>query len=163
MNFNKVLIGGRLTRDPDLRYTPSGSPVVDLGIAVNRFYNDKSGQRQKDTCFVDVVLWQKQAELCHKYLKKGSPIFIEGRLSFETWEGRDGERRSKLKVIGERMQFVDGGGSSEGREEYDGNRSYQSAPSPAASYAEPAEQEQQYNQAGPGGEASPPPASDLPF
>ena len=101
-----------------------------------------------DTCFIDVVLWQKQAELCHKYLRKGSPIFIEGRLSFESWDDRDGNKRSKLKVVAERMQFVDGGGEqgsgpgpqgapTYGNEapQYSGN-AYSAPSAPPASYNE---------------------------
>lgn len=107
MNLNKVLLLGRLTRDPQLRYTPSGTAVADLGLAVNRTFTDGSGQRREETCFVDAVVWKKQAELCHKHLRKGSPIFIEGRLTYESWEGQDGQRRSRLKVVTENFQFVD--------------------------------------------------------
>jgi len=109
-NFNKVLLLGRLTRDPELRYTPQGTPVVDLGLAVNREYTVGT-ERRKETTFVDVTLWKRQAEVVSQYLKKGAPIFIEGRLSLDSWE-QDGQKRSKLRVVGENFQFI--GGRAEG-------------------------------------------------
>jgi single-strand DNA-binding protein len=107
MNLNKVFLSGRLTRDPQLRYTPSGSAVADVGLAVNRNFTDASGQRREETCFVDVVLWKRQAETCAKYLRKGSPIFVEGRLNFDSWQTNDGQRRSRLRVVAENFQFMD--------------------------------------------------------
>ncbi len=107
MNLNKVLLAGRLTRDPQLRYTPNGTAVCDIGLAVNRVFTDASGQRREETCYVECVLWKRQAEVCAKHLRKGSPIFIEGRLTYESWEGSDGQRRSRLKVVGESFQFMD--------------------------------------------------------
>jgi len=107
MNLNKVFLVGRLTRDPQLRYTPSGAAVTDVRLAVNRNFTDASGQRREETCFVDVVLWRKQAELCAKYLRKGSPMFVEGRLIFDSWEGNDGQKRSRLRVVVESFQFMD--------------------------------------------------------
>ena len=109
-NFNKVLLMGRLTRDPELRYTPQGTPVTEIGLAVNRRFTEKSGEKREDTTFVDVTLWSKQAELVCNYLRKGQPIFIEGRLSLSTWETQDGQRRSKLRVVGKNFQFVGGRG-----------------------------------------------------
>src|SRR5262245_22452791 len=103
-NFNKVLLLGRLTRDPELRYTPQGTPVVDIGLAINREYTVGT-ERRKETTFVDVTLWKRQAEVVSQYLKKGAPIFIEGRLSLDSWE-QDGQKRSKLRVVGETFQFV---------------------------------------------------------
>ena len=93
--LNRVFLLGRLTRDPQLRYTPSGTAVTEVGLAVNRTYSDGSGQRREETCFVDVVLWKRQAELVHKHLRKGNPIYVEGRLSFDSWESQDGQRRSR--------------------------------------------------------------------
>src|SRR5213594_2933302 len=107
-NLNKVFLMGRLTRDPELRYTPQGMAVSDLGLAVNREFTAQSGERRKDTVFLDVTVWKKQAELCCQYLKKGSPIFIEGRLSMDSWEGQDGQKRTKIKVIAENFQFIGG-------------------------------------------------------
>ncbi|MBI4586518.1 MAG: single-stranded DNA-binding protein [Planctomycetes bacterium] len=109
-NLNKVFLIGRLTRDPELRYTPQGIPVSDLGLAVNREYGIGT-ERRKETLFIDVTVWRKQAELCCQYLKKGNPIFIEGRLSMDSWEGQDGQRRVRYRVIAENFQFL---GSSTG-------------------------------------------------
>jgi single-strand DNA-binding protein len=153
MNLNKVFLVGRLTRDPRLKYTPQGTAVADLGLAVNRTFTDGSGQRREETCFVDVVLWQKQADTVAKYLRKGSPVFIEGRLSYETWEGKDGERRSRLKVVADNFQFMDsqkdrrpGEGESVAEKEGAGGVASESVPEP--SVAEDAGDQQ---------------ASDIPF
>ncbi len=105
-NLNRVFIIGNLTRDPEVRYIPSGKAVADLGIAINRKYRTASGEDREETCFVDAVVWEKQAETVAKYLKKGSPIFIEGSLQFDQWE-TDGEKRSKLRVRVDRFQFLD--------------------------------------------------------
>src|SRR5262245_59880540 len=110
-NFNKVFLMGRLTRDPELRYTPQGTSVSDLGLAVNREYTLQNGERRKETVFVDVTVWKKQAEICCQYLRKGSPIFIEGRLAMDSWEGQDGQKRTKMRVVAENFQFVGGRGS----------------------------------------------------
>jgi single-strand DNA-binding protein len=98
---------GNLTRDPELRYLPSGTPVADFGIAVNRDYTDKEGEKRSDTLFVDVAAWQKQAENCEKFLTKGSLVYIEGRLQHDTWETAQGEKRSRYRVVAERIQFLD--------------------------------------------------------
>jgi single-strand DNA-binding protein len=102
-NLNKVMLMGNLTRDPELRYTPSGTAVTDFGMAINRKYKD-----QDETTFVDCVAWARTAEVISEYLKKGRPIFVEGRLTFESWEGRDGQKRNKLKVTVESFQFIGG-------------------------------------------------------
>ena len=99
-SFNKVLIMGRLTRDPELRYTPSNTPVADFGFAMSEVFKNKAGETVEQTCFVDVVVWGRQAETANEFLKKGSPAFIEGRLQFEQWETQQGEKRNKLKTIG---------------------------------------------------------------
>jgi single-strand DNA-binding protein len=109
-NLNKVLLIGRLTRDPELRYTPQGTAVVDIGLAINREYTAGT-ERRKETTFVDVTLWARQAEVVSQYMRKGSPIFIEGRLSLDSWE-QDGQKRSKLRVVAENFQFI--GTRSEG-------------------------------------------------
>lgn len=106
-SLNKVMLIGRLTRDPELRYIPAGTPVADLGIAVNRDYTDKEGEKHSDTLFVDVSAWGKQAEICEKFLTKGSLVYIEGRLQLDTWETPQGEKRSRLRVVAERVQFLD--------------------------------------------------------
>lgn len=104
--LNRVFLIGNLTRDPELRYTPNNSAVADLGLAVNRSYRDQSGEIQEETAFVDVTAWGKQAENCSQYLSKGSPAFVEGRLTFDSWENQQGERRSKLKVTATRIDFL---------------------------------------------------------
>src|SRR5579864_4438798 len=120
-SFNKVILLGNLTRDPEVRYTPKGSAVCDLGIAVNRSYTLDSGEKREETTFVDVVLWSRLAEIAGEYLKKGRPVFIEGRLQLDTWDDKQsGQKRSKLRVIGETMQLLGRppgtGGGSEGSE-----------------------------------------------
>jgi single-strand DNA-binding protein len=108
-NLNKVLLMGNLTRDPDVRYTPSGTAICGLGLAVNRRYTTREGQEQEETCFVDVDVFGRQAESCKNYLQKGAPVLIEGRLRLDQWEDRQtGERRSRLKVTAERVQFIGG-------------------------------------------------------
>ena len=110
-NYNKVLLMGRLTRDPELRYTPQGTPVSEIGLAINREYM-AGNERRKESTFVDVTFWGRQAEVVCQYLKKGGPIFVEGRLSFDSWEAQDGQRRSKLRVVATNFQFI--GARSEG-------------------------------------------------
>lgn len=116
-SFNRVILVGNLTRDPELRYTPTGTPVCDVGLAVNDRYKNPNGEWVERTCFVDVVLWSRTAEVASEYLNKGSPILIEGRLQMDTWEGKEGEKRSKLKVVCEKMQMLGAkGGGGEPRE-----------------------------------------------
>ena len=113
-SFNKVILLGNLTRDPEVRYTPKGSAVADLGIAVNRQYTLENGEKREEVTFVDVTFWGRTAEVAGEYLKKGRPVFIEGRLQLDTWDDKQsGQKRSKLKVIGESMQMLGsrGGGS----------------------------------------------------
>lgn len=109
-NLNKVMLIGNLTRDPELRYTPKGTAVAEIGLAINRIWNNEQGQRQEETTFVDVTLWSRQAELAQQYLTKGRPVYIEGRLSLDTWDDKaTGQKRSKLKVIAENLQFLSSG------------------------------------------------------
>ncbi|MGE0192013.1 MAG: single-stranded DNA-binding protein [Planctomycetota bacterium] len=128
-NLNKVLLIGRLTRDPESRSTSGGAAVVSFGLAVNRTYIRRdNNEKVEETCFVDVEAWGRTGETIHRYMKKGRQIFIEGRLKFDTWE-RDGQRRSKLSVVAETFQFLDGGndgGDSGGGG--DGHASRRSAP-----------------------------------
>jgi single-strand DNA-binding protein len=106
-NFNKVLLMGNLTRDPELRTLPSGTSVADFGLAVNRTWNDGSGQKREATTFVDCKAMGRQAEVIKQYFEKGKPIFVEGRLDYSTWEAKDGSgKRSKLEVFIENFQFV---------------------------------------------------------
>lgn len=107
-NFNKVLLMGNLTRDPELRYTPKGTAVATIGVAVNRRWKDEAGQQREETTFVDVDAFGRTAENIGQYFKKGRPIFIEGRLRFHSWEDKQsGQKRSKLTVTAENFQFMD--------------------------------------------------------
>ena len=105
-NYNKVVLMGNLTRDPELRYTPTGTAVVNLRIAVNRRFRDRSGEQKEEVCFLTIVVWDKQAELCNQYLQKGSPVFVEGVLQSRSWETNDGQKRSTIDVRAERVQFL---------------------------------------------------------
>jgi single-strand DNA-binding protein len=113
-SFNKVILLGNLTRDPELRYTPKGSAVARLGLAVNRKYTTESGETKEEVTFIDIDAWGKQAELIAQYLRKGNPIFIEGRLKLDQWDDKNtGQKVSKLRVQLEGFQFV-GGNRTEG-------------------------------------------------
>lgn len=112
VTLNKVIIAGNLTKRPVLRKTPSGTSVTDLLIALNREFVSLNGDRQQEVCFVDVVVWGKQAENCVNALNCSSPVLIEGRLQLDTWYGKDGEKRCKLRVAAERVQFLDKKNSS---------------------------------------------------
>lgn len=105
-NLNKVFLIGRLTRDPELRRTQSGSSVSEFRIAVNRLFTVDS-ERREETCYVDIRVWGRRAEICHDYLKKGSQIFVEGRLVLDEWTTNEGQKRSKLRVVAENFQFLD--------------------------------------------------------
>jgi single-strand DNA-binding protein len=105
-NLNKVFLIGNLTRDPELRYTPGGTAVANLGIAVNRRFKDSSGELKEEVCFLTVTVWDKQAEGCCQYLKKGRPVFVEGVLQSRFWETSDGQKRSAIDVRAERVQFL---------------------------------------------------------
>ena len=114
-SFNRVILVGNLTRDPELRYIPSGTAVSEIGLAVNDRVK-RNDQWVDETTFVDVTMWGRTAEVANEYLSKGAPVLIEGRLKLDSWE-KDGQKRSKLKVIGERMQMLggrDGGGGAKG-------------------------------------------------
>ena len=142
-SFNKVILLGNLTRDPEVRYTPKGSAVCDLGIAVNRNYTTDSGERREEVTFVDVVLWARLAEIAGEYLKKGRPVFIEGRLQMDTWDDKQtGQKRTRLRVVGETMQLLGGRppGASAAGETAGENRQASAPPKPSAR-AEPDEDE----------------------
>ncbi len=112
-SFNKVMLMGNLTRDPELRYTSGGAAVASFGLAVNRRF--KQGEEWKeDVCFVDITVWAKQAENCTEYLHKGSLVFVEGRLNYQTWEGDGGQKRSKLEVVANTVQFLSRPGGGKG-------------------------------------------------
>lgn len=130
-SYNRVILVGNLTRKPELRYTPSGTAVTDIGLAVNDRRKNAQGEWVDETTFVDITLWARQAEVAGEYLDKGSPVLIEGRLKLDSWES-EGQKRSKLKVVGERMQMLSGRGSGGGggsRDQYE---------APADDYSPPA-------------------------
>ena len=139
-NLNKVLLLGNVTRDPEVRYTPKGSAVCDLGIAVNRNYTTDSGEKREEVTFVDVTLWGRTAEVASEYLKKGRPVFIEGRLQMDTWDDKQtGQKRSRLRVVAENMQLLGGrppGGAADATGE-----SRQTAPPKSPAAPEPDEDE----------------------
>lgn len=151
-SYNKVILLGNLTRDPQVRYTPSGTPVAEIGLAINRYWTDKqTNTRREETTFVDVTLWSRDAEVAGEYLAKGRPVLIEGRLQLDTWDDKTtGQKRSKLRVVGERMQLLgsrDGGGG--------GGRG-----APPAEHGEAPGPETYEHEAVPPGPA---PADDVPF
>ncbi len=112
-NYNRVILMGNLTRDPELRYTPSGTAIAKFSIAVNRKYKADDQQRE-ETSFFDIVFFGKQAEVCGEYLKKGRGVLVEGRLQQNRWETDEGQKRSKVEVVGNTFQFIGSGRASEG-------------------------------------------------
>lgn len=148
-SFNRVILVGNLTRDVELKYTQGGTAVTEVGLAVNDRRKNQSGEWVEETTFVDVTLWARTAEVASEYLSKGSPILIEGRLRLDSWE-TDGQKRSKLRVTGERMQMLGGrggGGGSSSRGNSGGHQDQYSQPAPAA---------------GPSGQSAPP-DDEIPF
>jgi len=135
-NFNKVILAGNLTRDPELRYTPKGMAIAKLGLAINRTWKNEAGETKEEATFVDVDAFGRTAEVIGQYLKKGRPILMEGRLSLDQWDDKQtGQKRSKLGVVLESFQFIDSGKGDGGPG--DGSRSRSSAPTQSA--PEPAE------------------------
>jgi single-strand DNA-binding protein len=133
-NFNKVILAGNLTRDPQLSYLPSNTPVCEFGLAVNRKWKSQSGEMKDETCFVDMRAYGRPAETLNQYMAKGRPLLVEGRLRFDQWEGKDGQKRSKLYVVVEGFQFL---GAPGGARAPAGDR----GPSPARAASEPVEEE----------------------
>ena len=119
-SYNKVMIIGNLTRDPEIKYTPKGTAIADIGLAVNRNYTTDSGEKREEVTFIDVTLWGRVAEIVGEYCKKGRPLFVEGRLHLDTWDDKaTGQKRSKLKVVGENIQLLgsrEGGGGGGGEQ-----------------------------------------------
>src|SRR5678815_5738515 len=147
-SYNKVILLGNLTRDPQVKYTPSGTALAELGLAVNRYWFDKqTNSRREETTFVDVTLWGREAEVAGEYLAKGRPVLIEGRLQLDTWDDKQtGQKRSKLRVVGETMQMLGsprGGGAANGGDEGDraGRAGKPVAPPKSAAAAEADEDE----------------------
>ncbi len=126
-NVNKVILIGNVTRDPEIKYTPKGTAVTEVGLAINRFIPASDGQeKREETTFIDVTLWGRQAEVAGEYAKKGRPLYIEGRLQLDSWEDKQtGQKRSKLRVVGENLQLLGGreggggGGGSRGGGDYE--------------------------------------------
>jgi single-strand DNA-binding protein len=112
-NLNKVLLMGNMTRDPQFSMTPAQTAVVEFGLAINRKFRKQDGTQADETCFVDCQMYGKRAEVINKYLKKGDPIFVEGRLKFDSWQAQDGSKRSKMRVVVESFEFI--GGSRGGK------------------------------------------------
>jgi single-strand DNA-binding protein len=144
-SFNKVILVGNLTRDPEIRYTPKGSAVADIALAVNRNYTLETGEKREEVTYVDVVLWARLAEIAGEYLKKGRSVLIEGRLQMDTWDDKQsGQKRTKIRVVGETMQMLGsrpgaGGDADEGGGAPRPSRS--STPPPKAAPAEPDDDE----------------------
>lgn len=137
-NFNKVILAGNLTRDPELRYTPKGTALARLGVAINRTWTSESGEKKEETTFVDVDAFGKQAEVIAQYLRKGRPILIEGRLRYDTWDDKQtGQKRSKLSVVLESFSFLDSGPRAAEGGAAPPAASRQAAPAAAAAESEP--------------------------
>ena len=152
-SFNKVILAGNLTRDPELRYTPKGTAVARITLAVNRTYTTETGEKKEEDSFVDIDAWARQAEVIAQYMKKGRPFLMEGRLKLDQWEDKNThQKQSKLKVVLEAFTFIDsrGGEGSSGSSE--GGRARSSSPSPATPEAPAAEPP-----------AGPPEEDDVPF
>ena len=115
-NLNKTMLIGNLTRDVELKYIPSGAAVANFGLAINRQYKNSDGEKVEEVCFIDIVAWNRLAEICGEYLSKGQPLFVEGRLQMDSWEQEDGQKRSKLKVVAQNIQFLGGKTDAEAKD-----------------------------------------------
>jgi len=113
IEVNKVFLSGRLTQDPELRFTPSGIAVTTLRMAVNTTFRPKDGEKREEVCYINVTVWRRMAETCAEYLRKGSPVFIEGRLQSRNWETQDGQKRTTIEVQSDRVQFLEWAGDRE--------------------------------------------------
>lgn len=119
-SFCKVIIMGNLTRDPEIKYTPKGTAVTEIGLAVNRQWKDDGGNKMEAVTFIDVTIWSKGAEIVGQYCKKGSPLFVEGRLETDSWDDKEtGKKRSKLKVVADNVQLLPSGQKREGAKQED--------------------------------------------
>jgi single-strand DNA-binding protein len=154
-NFNKVILAGNLTRDPELRYTPKGTAIAKFGLAINRTWKNETGETKEEVTFVDIDAFGRQAEVIAQYMKKGRPLLVEGRLKLDQWDDKQtGQKRSRLGVVLESFSFLDsgsGGGRGEGGNS-DGFRSRPAAPAGSAPVAEP-----------PAADSPPPEEDDVPF
>lgn len=160
-SLNKVLLMGNLTRDPEVKYTPKGNAVGDLSIAINDSYKAQDGTIKETVTYVDIEVWGRQAETCKQYLTKGRPVFVEGQLRLDQWE-QEGQKRSKLKVRADRVQFLGGspgGGSGSGGGRSEGNYSRGGERSSGSSSAETSRSTPSQSE-----DAPPPPSDDdIPF
>lgn len=127
-NYNKVILAGNLTRDPQLSFLPSNTPVVEFGMAINRRWKSQTGEQREDVTYVDIRAFGRQAETLNQYMNKGKPILVEGQLRFDQWEGKDGQKRSKLYVVVDAFQFL---GGPPGGDSNRGGRTSSRAPEPA--------------------------------
>ncbi len=159
-NFNKVILAGNLTRDPQLSYLPSNTPVAEFGLAINRKWRGQNGEMREETCFVDCSCFGKQAETLNQYMTKGRPLLVEGRLQLQQWTAKDGTKRSKHKVIVEQFQFLGSGGGGGQRSDNSQARADQSyaAPEPAAPAPAGPPPAAEFQESGP-----PPADSEIPF
>lgn len=133
MSVNKVILLGRLGQDPELKYTPGGSPVCNFSLATTESWTDKSGQKQEKTEWHRVVVWGKLAELCNQYLAKGRQAFLEGRLQTRSWDDKDGNKRYTTEILASTVQFI-GGPSANANQNSNVDTSYAQAPAPAQEY-----------------------------
>lgn len=145
-SFNRVMLIGNLTRDPEIKYTPKGTAIADIGLAVNRTYTSDAGEKREEVTFIDVTLWGRVAEIVGESCKKGRPLFVEGRLQLDSWDDKQtGQKRSKLKVVGENIQLLGsregggggGGGSGPGGEHGEGRPPQRAPGRPATPPARP--------------------------
>jgi single-strand DNA-binding protein len=151
-NYNKVLLMGNLTRDPELRYTPKGTAIVEIGLAINRKWKSETGEAKEEVTFVDVSAFGRTAEVIAQYLKKGRPIMIEGRLKFDQWDDKQtGQKRSKLRVVCESFEFLDSGNRGAEGGAPAAPRPARPAAAPSAPASEPVEGD------------GPPESDDVPF
>ena len=132
VSLNKVMLIGNLTRDPELRYIPSGQGVTSFTVACNRRYMSQSGEKKEEVSFIRVVVWGRRAEVCNEYLKKGNPVYVEGRLQSRSWDGPDGTKRSTIEVIASDVQFLSRGGAGQ----QEGEREVAPPPADEAIYEE---------------------------
>jgi single-strand DNA-binding protein len=133
MSVNKVILLGRLGQDPELKYTPGGSPVCNFSLATTESWTDKSGQKQEKTEWHRVVVWGKLAELCNQYLAKGRQAFLEGRLQTRSWDDKDGNKKYTTEILASTVQFI-GGPSANANQNANVDTSYSQAPAPAQEY-----------------------------
>ncbi|MCB9850752.1 MAG: single-stranded DNA-binding protein [Phycisphaerales bacterium] len=137
-NFNKVILAGNLTRDPELSYTAGNTAICKFGMAINHKWRDRnSGENREDTCFVDCVAFGRGGETINQYMNKGRPLLVEGRLKYSQWEAQDGGKRSKLEVVVDNFQFLGGGGQGGGGGGGGGGQRRQAAPARASAGGPP--------------------------